>query len=498
MLGTVTPTAQHEAINSAIEQLLGQLGQGQVDSVAYDTAWVARLAPLFPGKGFDEALPWLLRNQHEDGSWGAEVLYHHDRFICTLVAVISLRCLGQDERAIRRAEEYLWRNYTQLLHDPIETIGFSVLAISLIEEARILGLDIPTTPLCDAVTIERKLQILRDTPNLWRKHTMSFSMESIRACFPHQADFLEANGSIGTSPAATDSFLLRSPLVESAAIDYLKSTMQPDGGAPNVAPIDTFEAAWALNYLRVAGAISPEQPGVKRVLDWLWKVWSAEHGMGFSSFYSLPNLDDTAVSFAVLRWGGYPVNADVFGTYEEADHFRCFPGEIDPSLSAHLRMLSALQLVPEYPEYEPWLVKTLVMLEKRNANGTFRFDKWHASPYYLSCIAVQTLCDIADSLIVSHIRWLEATQHDDGGWGYYGWSTPEETAYALLALLHRNNCSDTVDASAINAAGEYLYQHINDDKFTSLWIGKCLYTPANVVRAVVLAALNKYSQWRGV
>ena len=277
----------------------------------------------------------------------------------------------------------------------------------------------------------------------------------------------------------------------------LDNPRQDDGGIPNVGPIDTFEAAWALNYLRLAGAVSPEQPAVRRVLDWLWSVWSPEHGIGFSSFYSVPNLDDTSVSFAVLHWGGYPVSADVFGAYEEADHFRCFPGEIDSSLSAHLRMLAALQSVPEHPNFEQWLVKALVALEKRNANGTFRFDKWHASPYYLTCVAVHSLCEIADSLVVAHIRWLLATQREDGGWGYYGWSTPEETAYAMLALMRWDECNEAVESGILDAAAAFLGQHATDEKFTSLWIGKCLYTPANVVRAVVLAALNKYCLWQG-
>ena len=106
-----------------------------------------------------------------------------------------------------------------------------------------------------------------------------------------------------------------------------------------------LKAAWSLNYLRHAGAVSPDQPEVRQVLDKLWAAWSPKKGMGFSSYYSVTDLDDTAVGYAVLRWGGYPVNTDIFAQFEEEDHFRCFPGEVDPSISATLRLVDALKWI---------------------------------------------------------------------------------------------------------------------------------------------------------
>jgi halimadienyl-diphosphate synthase len=359
-----------------------------------------------------------------------------------------------------------------------------------------LNMDVPQYPYCDTVAIDRKLAILRDSPHLWRKNTMSFSLEAIGACFPDHPDFFEQNGSVGTSPAATASVLLRSESVSTAALDYLRSTILEDGGAPNVAPIDSFEAAWSLNYLRLAGAVEPDDPDVQRILDWLWSVWSPDVGIGFSSYYSVPNLDDTAVTFAVLRWGGYPVSSDVFGNYEEDDHFRCFPGEIDPSLSAHIRMISALRAEVGDERHEAWLRKAIEMLRRRNSGGNFWFDKWHASPYYLTCIAIQALRGLADELIAGHVRWITATQRRDGGWGHFGWSTPEETAYALLALLFWDDRHVGVERFRLAAAAEFLSRHAESDNLTPLWIGKCLYTPPNVVRSVILAALSKYDLTR--
>ncbi|HEX8818804.1 MAG TPA: hypothetical protein VF794_02665, partial [Archangium sp.] len=52
----------------------------------YDTAWSAWHYP--------DALAWLLEQQHPNGSWGAELDYHHDRVITTLAAinVIAAKC----------------------------------------------------------------------------------------------------------------------------------------------------------------------------------------------------------------------------------------------------------------------------------------------------------------------------------------------------------------------------------------------------------------------
>ncbi len=482
-----------------LEQIFAAMGNGRVNSVAYDTAWIARLDLAYGGYNFNEALPWLRRHQHKDGSWGGDVLHYHDRFICTLSALITLHIAGdgaEDVARMRAADEFLWREHLRLRQDAHETIGFPVLATSLVEEARVLGLGVPRNPYCDTETIARKLTILQESPHLWRNSTMSFSLEAVRACFPNDPDFLESNGSVGTSPAATAALLLRSQGVSQAALEYLQRNVLEDGGVPNVSPIDTFEIAWSLNYLRHAGVISPDDPPVQKALAELWKAWSPETGMGFSSYYSVRDLDDTAVGYAMLRWGGYPVKADIFAQFEEDDHFRCFPHEVDPSLSATLRLVDALKLDPTHICYESWIRKAVGMIRRYHNNGVMWFDKWHASPYYPVCISVQALRGTADDIVASQIHWILASQREDGGWGYYATSTPEETAYALLALFYWDEYAVRVNADVINAAGAYLLTHFGSgEELTPLWLGKCLYTPEYVVRSLIVASLHQYHVW---
>jgi halimadienyl-diphosphate synthase len=487
-----------EMLDQKLEALLPMLGTGQIDTVPYDTAWIARLAPRFPGQGFDGALKWIRQHQHKDGSWGGDVLHYHDRFICTLASIVALQSIGpspSDQRRIQKGEEYLWRNSTYLYRDAQDSIGFPVLAVSLTNEARELGLDVPSDLYCDVASIEKKLNMVSHISKAWRYNTMSFSLEAARPVYPGQPDFLEDNGSVGTSPAATVATVLQAPVVYPGALRYLRETVQGqgDGGAPNVSPIDTFEGSWVLNSLRIAQAITPDHEQVQRICKFLWDHWSPETGLGFSSFYSVHDLDDTASVFPLLRWAGYDVKAEVFSHYEEHDHFRCFPNETNPSLNSQFGMLGALRTVPHDPNSLLWINKILSFLRRQNLFGMIHFDKWHISPYYLRSTAIIASAGIADEFVVSFGTWLIRTQQPDGGWGYFDYSTPEETAYGLLALLEAKRVGTIqVPSQCIEAAANYLMSHLEDKSFVSLWMGKCLYTPRNVVRGAVIAALYSY------
>jgi halimadienyl-diphosphate synthase len=491
-----------DTLAEEIESLLPQLGAGTIQSVPYDTAWMARLALHYPGQGFDEAITWLRTRQKEDGSWGSDALYFHDRFISTLAAAVALKSAGKasDSGIIRAAENYLWRCYLHLHHDMHDTIAFPVLAVSLMNEARAVGLDVPRDLYCDVATIEKKLNMVGHTSKKWRYNTMSFSLEAAQPTYPDTPDFLEDNGSVGTSPAATAAMLIQSEHTHTASLRYLQNLVscQGDGGAPNVSPIDTFEASWSLNFLRIAGTIDTNHEHVRRLGDFLYKCWTPDRGIGFSSYYSIPSLDDTASGFSVLSWLGYDVSQDSFASYEEETHFRCFPDEVNPSMNATLLMLGAMRMRPTYIHYEAWVDKIMNTIRRRNLDGQFYFDKWHSSPYYLRMQGVFAMAGIENDLVETTIQWMQRSQHKDGGWGFYGRSTLEETAYCLLSLVFWQKQAGGVDPQVLDAAASYLFENHNRQSLTPLWIGKCLYTPTLVVRSAILAALNIYGDYKGL
>ena len=110
-----------------------------------------------------------------------------------------------------------------------------------------------------------------------------------------------------------------------------------------------------------------------------------------------------------------PVSADVFTDFEDKDHFRCYPGESDLSLSVNIRTLRALQMDINHPKYAQWCEKIIAMLRRNSLDGSFWFDKWHISPYYLANTAVCYVQGLADDVLYSRVKWIVRTQRANGG-----------------------------------------------------------------------------------
>lgn len=485
-------------VQAQIQDVLDVLGDGRMDSVAYDTAWLGRLSGRLDE--FRPALEWLRKNQLPDGSWGGVIPHYHDRVICTLAALLALRECGNhkgDEERIRRGEAYLWHNLERLHYDASDTVGFPILAVSLSREAILAGLDVPENISTNAATIEKKLNLLGSDPSRWRYTTMSYSLEAVPPYLPdlsafQRTDYVLDNGSIGGSPAATVSYLLHRHTLHAPALEYLRTNtrFQGDAGAGNHYPCEVFDIAWGLHPLWLAGAITPDQ--VRSHLDVLWGQWSHEEGISFSRYFPVNDLDDTATAFELLKWAGYPVSADTFRVYEDESYFRCFPGEANLSLSVNIRALAAMQMEPEHPQFSGWVDKIGAMLRRYDLDHRLWFDKWHASPYYLTSLAVCSLHGMVDDLLPSRIKWILRTQHADGGWGYFQTSTQEETALCLQALLYWDQNVERIEPRILESAANYLMAHFDDDHYPAMYIDKCLYMPRNIVRATILGALYNY------
>jgi hypothetical protein len=487
------------SIEAELETVLTHLGEGRVEGVAYDTAWIARLAYCYPNHGFEQSIEWLRQNQYEDGSWGAPVIHYHDRFISTLAAIVALKELGdeRDNKSIKQGERILWHLMGMLGKDNNDTIGFPVVSAALIEEANHLGLDVPRAPVRFAAGYKRKVTALfTQEKRDWRSNSVNFSLEALRSAVHQDDDVFEANNAVNMSPSATAGYLLN--YRHEGALTYLQHVLEKvgDGSVPAVDPIDIFETTWSLNHLRLASAIHPDDRIIRASLEFLWREWSQENGVSCSTFFTLPNLDDVASGFAVLRWGGYDVDPQVFAKYERDDHFYCFPYETDPSLGAHVRLLSALKVSNPFPQREAWIQKVVNVLAQADHNGAFWWDKWHVSPYYLTSSAIVALEGLANDLARTRIQWIQKTQHRDYGWGYMGESTPEETAYCLQALLYWNRVVEPVNPVILDHAAQYLADHISDKSFTPLWIGKSLYAPYFPIKSAILGAMSMYQQLR--
>jgi len=467
--------------DNELNQLIKQLGQGKTDSVAYDTAWIARLHARYPSTGSARTIRWLLDRQHSDGSWGSDVSHYHDHLTCTLAAILGL---AENDRAsyqqsIENGLSYLQNNAGKLVNDRNDTIAFRGVSNLLLEDARTIGLQVP-----DQIPYKNdssgKLQFLKQHPEQWPTHPIVHSLECFRVGLPAVTNCLAKNGLIGASPAASAAVLLNSEQSEPAILAALEKLQQTDGGYPTLSTIDLFEIVWSIDMLKNSGQLNHEQrQALKIPLDYVWQHWTTTQGLGASSQLACTDLDDTAAAYGVLNWAGYPVNLDVFEHYEKNDHFETFPNETDPSLSAHLRLLAVLKIQPPSARRSRWIAKILTFLHEYTSEWT---DKWHASPLYLWTLAATILHNLDEPLADRHLQAILNNQNADGGWGYYQ-SSSEETAYALQALNQRMNCPTDIR----EAGYRYLDEH-HSDQPPALWIGKCLYHPPLVVQAAIWAA----------
>ncbi len=485
------------SIKDAVRKLLGELDHQVILGTAYDTAWVARVsngkksAPAFPC-----TLDWLRQNQNPDGSWGGEIEYYHDRVISTVAALVALTEQGDpalDAETIQRGEKYLHQKIRFLHQDPHDTVGFELIFPTLVRKALQLDISLPY-PQCatyDHIRQE-KLRMIPDQLIYSRQVTSTHSLEFMggQLDIARIEDLQEANGSFGNSPSATAYFLSECH-DNLAARHYLADTVRIGGGvAMPLHPVEIFNKCWVLYNFDLAGLLTELHEEAKPHLDFLYKAWDTQRGLGFSQQYSVPDLDDTAVAFKLLRQRGYDLDPVVFANYEKETHFMCFPYERNPSIGVHIHLLDALRICPDYEHWPRTTLKTLSFCRAQLYSGRW-FDKWHASPFYIIAHAVIAAIGHDNGLARDMARCIAASQLRDGAWGYYG-PTAEETAYCLQALLLFHRQVEPLDKDAISRGIDYLYQQYPSQSYPALWIDKCLYTPLRIVQSAILSALWMY------
>jgi halimadienyl-diphosphate synthase len=488
-------------IESEIQELIKIIGPGHMSSTVYDTAWVARLGDINPDLS-NQAMEWICENQLPDGGWGArDIFYYHDRVVCTLAAMIALTYRGRrayDRKQIDLGLDALGRIVggatTGLQADPNgATIGFEMIVPTLVAEAEKLGIiKQQGESILKRLGQLRAKKLSRIQGKLINKYTtMAFSAEMAGADGQGILDvenLQESNGSVGHSPSATAYFTMYVKKQDERALEYLSRTIQEDGGVPNVAPFDAFEISWTLWNLSLAPNTNMEiVPGVRKLLNVLANAWEANRGIGFATQYSVKDSDMTSFVFDTLMRFGYKKDAESILSYEEEDHFRCYPLEVDPSISANIHVLGALRQAGFKPD-DPSVKKIIRFLKKVKGDFPFWVDKWHSSPYYATSHAVIACAGYVDDLVKDSVDWLISSQHENGAWGH-NHPTAEETAYAVQSLWIWGQSAGKIKSDIIKNGAKWLEQNL-DQPYHPLWIGKCLYSPNLVVRSAILNAIT--------
>ena len=483
-------------LHQNIIQLLKEIkpGQSQVTSTAYDTAWIARLYKLDEPIA-EEALAWLRDHQLADGSWGtSEPLYHHDRLICTLAAIISLkeRNLIRDRERIHKGLVALESHWSQLAKDPAgETIAFEMLFPTLMMEARSLGLiNRPNGSLAEMDGV-REAKLSRSPGGLIsRSVSMSFSAEMAGMDGVHLLDIgnlQEDNGSVGFSPSATAYFSLFADYRNESALRYLRTLPTADGSIAHLVSVDVVEIAWTLwNFILIDFVDNDVMLAFQPHLDFLENSWEAESGVGYANGYAAKDSDTTSLVYEVLTSLGRHVDIKTVLQFEKKDYFRCFPLETNPSISANVHVLGALRQAGLKLQ-NPTVQKVRQFLQQQQTKQNFWIDKWQASPYYTTAHAIIICSGYDRSLVEGAVEWIIATQKDSGAWGYY-MDTAEETAYCLQALAIWKRDGGNVSNEVLRRGADWLLANMNLP-YPPLWIGKSLYSLTRVVRSAILSAL---------
>ncbi|MFP4344161.1 MAG: prenyltransferase/squalene oxidase repeat-containing protein [Anaerolineales bacterium] len=468
---------------------------------AYDIAWLARLRDGEGSIRWPYLISWLLEHQNQDGSWGGEIEYYHDRIVSTLAALMALQESGPGpavQETMRRGETYLWQHTHRLGADPSKPDGFELIFPTLLTEARRLGLDVPAHTY--GYDVIRKAKINQFSPE---------EIYSVGSSIGRSLEFLGqygnvglmrqallVNGSLGNSPSAT-AYYFHLTGRDERALGYLTSLP----AIVSLYPFRSLELTQVLNNLALT-----ELPLRKLAGSEIWEELYFEisaHGGRVDATLPVPNGDITAIALRLLLHAGYDVGPEVLQHFEDVEHhsFRTYDYERTLSVTTNVHALQALDALPAYPGGRELREQMVILLLDSHVHDMYWMDKGHASPHHATSQALVTLSGYspwAERACRDTVAWLLHTQRADGSWGFYDIGTAEETAYVLLGLLHYRRQGE-VDAEVLHRGAAYLEASRECGALAcpQLWIGKSLYAPYDVIRSAMLAALILYEETFG-
>ena len=481
-----------------IHQLLKDLGAGKLSSVAYDTAWVARLGDMERDLS-NKALVWLATHQLPDGTWGAShPKIYYDRVISTLSAIIALSRSGrramdrkQSERGVR-ALDILFANPPEDIETRTPTVGFDMIVPTLFAEAEELGLiNKSGASVLKELKKKREKKLTKHSKQpITRRMSTAISSEMAGKDGQRMLDLdnlQERNGSIGNNPAASAYFATQLRPGDEMTIEYLHFASNDDGGACDLYPIDVMERIWVLwNLMLVSEWEQKTIDLIQPHLDYLCKSWIPSKGLAFTRHYSVVDGLHTIMAYGLLDKFNYELDLDSMKNFEASDRYLCYLFETYPSTEVNIQALMTLRQ-KGYPVDHPDVQKVLAYLDQVRGDAHYWTDRWHCSPFFSTSHIVIACAGYQDDLAREAVDWILTTQNPDGSWGFFD-PSPEETAYCLQALCYWEHETSGKKGDAIQKGGSWLENHITDQN-PPLWIGKGLYQPFLIVRSAILSSL---------
>lgn len=319
---------------------------------------------------------------------------------------------------------------------------------------------------------------------------------------------------------------------------------------PCVSPV--WDTAWAIIALHESG-IPGTHPGLQKAGEWLlskevrsfgdWALkCKVEEPSGWYFQYAnefYPDTDDSAAVLMALQrvslaeniqkeksflrglrwlqamqcddggWGAFDRNNNK--TILNHIPFADFNALLDPSTSdVTARCLEFLGRIGFHKTYSNIRMAVEFLQKEQEKDGSW-FGRWGANYIYGTWSVLAGLSAIGEDPNKPYIKkaaeWLKNVQNSDGGWGEtiksyddpllkaIGKSTPSQTAWALLALLHTGEAK----SSAVERGIEFLLTRQKEDgswdevEFTATGFPKVFYLKYHLYRNYFpLFALGKY------
>lgn len=505
MSDTPAPLLTRATLLARARALLAEPNLGDMGHSLYDAAWVARVRkPGTQESAFPEMLKDVRDSQAPDGGWAPEVDYMSGRILTTLSCMLAVTEFDKGPEALMRANRgasFVWDNWPRLKNEPDLVIAFELVAGALLAELCDRGFEQLGALRAEAEALQQDKLKKVPLPLIYApQFSLGFSLEFLydKLDVEKARQLQIPNGTVAAGIAATAYYVMRSG--DEAGYRALQELVAQWG--PRNLPFGTgtrlWAAIWTLYHLRLAGMDTELGQEFRPLLQYIHEC-ARPFGLAWSADVAFGDSDDTAVAFGLLHDNGFPVDWSRLTQYERPDGFCGFLAERGASVSANAHVLESIQNRP-YPGGSDSANKAARFLLAHRRPEGFWTDKWHVSPYYVTSRAVRALLRWETSSVLPSLQWLVETQRQDGGWGWFGRSTPEETAYALHALAAAHNAGLTVDASLFAGGSAYLMPYDGTepaDAHPPLWIGKGLYRPLYVVHSAVIAAQTLCAQALG-
>jgi halimadienyl-diphosphate synthase len=488
--------------NRAVPSFLSvPLGLTAVDAMSTARVALVPAAHNLAQPAWPQSLDVLRRLQLPDGSWGEPNIYNaYDRFGCTLAALRTLLEWHQAEDAERigRGQAVLSAHARDMQREVRDLVGFEFITDRLLQELNTFGISVDDRLLGSLASHrqERLMQLGSLDVDPRQPRSWWFSLECLPEATLARVDpsLVSVEGGIVTSTCATAAYLRamrRAGGDHWTAARYLEGVVEQGcGGAGFCWPLDNSQLIWSIDaYLKIG--VSPSDPLIQPSIAELYHRWKDQpDGIGLSPYFPVRDGDDIAMGYSVLRRAGYDISDAPLLACWNGRALESYPGERVNAVSVNIHALYAVKENPHRGAvHDQMVAQILAWLHDQFQSCAPLVDPWHISPAYLLGRGLFVFVYYDRVLAQLCTDRLLDSQRENGGWGFVGACTEEETALAVIGLISAREAGLLSTDSSLRRAARFLSTHHTDmTQRPGLWLAKTLYLPVNMVEAFVQAA----------